>query len=74
MTETYELTLTENYVLDWDFYDAVRELIQNGTDQEILDTSNHFDMIYDSGEKVLRFINATSKLKINTLKKIINNV
>ena len=67
MAETYELTLTENYVSDWDFYDAIRELIQNGTDQEILDTSNHFDMIYDPGEKVLRFINATSKLKINTL-------
>lgn len=67
MAETYELTLTENYVSDWDFYDAIRELIQNGTDQEILDTSNHFDMIYDPGEKVLRFVNATSKLKINTL-------
>lgn len=67
MAETYELTLTENYVSDWNFYDAIRELIQNGTDQEILDKSNHFDMIYDSGEKVLRFINATSKLKINTL-------
>ena len=67
MAETYELTLTENYVSDWDFYDAIRELIQNGTDQEILDTSNHFDMIYDPGEKVLQFINATSKLQINTL-------
>ena len=67
MAETYELTLTENYVSDWNFYDAIRELIQNGTDQEILDKNNHFDMIYDSGEKVLRFINATSKLKINTL-------
>lgn len=67
MAETYELTLTENYVSDWNFYDAIRELIQNGTDQEILDKSNHFDMIYDPGEKVLRFINATSKLKINTL-------
>lgn len=67
MAETYELTLTENYVADWNFYDAIRELIQNGTDQEILDNRNHFDLLYDPGEKILRFINSTSKLKINTL-------
>lgn len=33
----YELTLTPNYVSDWTFNDAIRELIQNGTDQEILE-------------------------------------
>ena len=31
-----ELTITPNYVSDWDFCDAVRELIQNGIDQELL--------------------------------------
>lgn len=25
----YELTLTQNYVSDWTFNDAIRELIQN---------------------------------------------
>lgn len=30
----YELTLTPNYVSDWTFNDALRELIQNGTDQQ----------------------------------------
>ena len=32
--ECYELSLTPNYVRDWEFLDAVRELIQNGVDQE----------------------------------------
>lgn len=67
MAETYELTLTENYVADWNFLDAIRELIQNGTDQEILDKNNHFEIIYNPGEKTLQLINSTSKLKINTL-------
>ena len=35
-----ELTITPNYVSDWDFCDAVRELIQNGIDQETLDSEN----------------------------------
>lgn len=67
MAEIYELTITENYVSNWNFDDAVRELIQNGTDQEILNPENKFNMIYNPGEKVLCFINETSKLKINTL-------
>lgn len=63
----YELTLTPNYVSDWTFNDAIRELIQNGTDQEILDKSNKFSIDYDYGSKTLRLTNAKSKLKINTL-------
>lgn len=40
----YELTLTPNYVSDWTFNDALRELIQNGTDQEVLDKENKFQI------------------------------
>lgn len=65
--QCYELTLTPNYVSDWDFQDAIRELIQNGTDQEILDKSNKFTMEYDMDEKILRLINTKSKLSVNTL-------
>lgn len=63
----YELSLTKNYVSDWTFNDAIRELIQNGTDQEILDAENEFSMEYDEDEKTLRLKNSKSKLKINTL-------
>lgn len=63
----YELSLTENYVSDWTFNDAIRELIQNGTDQEILDSENEFSLEYDRYEKILRLKNRKSKLKINTL-------
>lgn len=63
----YELTLTPDYVSDWTFNDAVRELIQNGTDQEVLDKENHFDVEYDQERQVLKLKNTRSVLKINTL-------
>lgn len=66
-TRCYELSLTENYVSDWTFNDAIRELIQNGTDQEILDSENKFSMVYGWGDNILRLKNSKSKLKINTL-------
>lgn len=64
---SYELTLTPNYVSDWNFNDALRELIQNGTDQEVLDSDNEFQIDYSPKEKVLRLKNRKSVLKINTL-------
>lgn len=63
----YELTLTPNYVSDWTFKDAIRELIQNGTDQEVLDKENHFNIEYDKERQVLQLKNNKSVLKINTL-------
>lgn len=65
--KTIELTITPNYVSDWDFCDAVRELIQNGIDQQTLDPANEFEMTYDSSEETLQLKNATSSLEINTL-------
>lgn len=62
---TYELSLTSNYVADWDFKMAIRELIQNGVDQETLEPNNVFNIFYENG--TLRFENLKSKLKINTL-------
>lgn len=66
-TQCYELTLTPNYVSDWTFNDAIRELIQNGTDQEIFDPKNCFSVEYNSREQILRLTNEKSSLQINTL-------
>ena len=63
----YELTLTPTYVADWDFGNAIRELIQNGIDQETIDPNNKFSLVYDSTREVIRFISPRSKLNINTL-------
>lgn len=63
----YELTLTANYVSDWTFNDAMRELIQNGIDQEVLDAKNKFSMEYDANTKIIRLISPKSKLSVNTL-------
>ena len=49
------------------YNDALRELIQNGTDQEVLDPDNEFQIDYSPKEKVLRLKNRKSVLKINTL-------
>lgn len=63
----YELTLTPNYVSDWNFNDAIRELIQNGIDQEKIDKNKKFSVEYDRERKTLLFKNKNSSLKINTL-------
>ena len=62
-----ELTITPNYVSDWNFQDAVRELIQNGTDQQTLDPKNVFEISYDEQENILQLSNSESTLEINTL-------
>ena len=62
---TYELSLTTNYVSDWDFPMAIRELIQNGIDQEAVDHHNNFSIEYRDGS--IWFRNPKSRLKINTL-------
>ena len=62
-----ELTITPNYVSDWNFQDAVRELIQNGTDQQTLDPKNVFGISYDEQENILQLSNSESTLEINTL-------
>lgn len=67
MSSCYELPLTPNYVRDWDFNMAVRELIQNGLDQQAVDAKSVFSVEYDRTTQKLKFTNQRSRLKVNTL-------
>lgn len=65
--ECYELTLAPDYVSDWEFNDAIRELIQNGIDQQTIDPDNKFQIEYCSERCELILRSPLSKLKRNTL-------
>lgn len=66
-SKNIELTITPNYVKGWDFKDAIRELIQNGVDQQTLDPENVFEISYDETEEILQLSNSGSTLEMNTL-------
>ena len=55
----YELTISPDYVKDWKFEDAIRELHQNAIDQEVRDPNNKFTHKYE-GEA----ITITSKVSV----------
>lgn len=65
--ECYELTLAPNYVSDWEFNDAIRELIQNGIDQQVIAPNNKFEIKYDREHQELTLRSPLSKLKRDTL-------
>ncbi len=65
--ECYELTISENYVADWTFGDAIRELIQNGIDQETVQPNNKFNFEYFYSDNKIVMKNENAKLKIDTL-------
>ena len=67
MSTCFELPLTPNCVRDWYFGMAVRELIQNGLDQQSVDAKSLFSVDYDPDTQKLKFTNARSRLKVNTL-------
>ena len=62
-----ELTISPNYVPNWTYVDAVRELFQNALDQETQNPENKASWDYDSQTGVLTISNATSKLTASSL-------
>lgn len=50
MQQIYELSLTPTYVSDWDFKMAIRELIQNGIDQQATNSKCTFSMEFVPNE------------------------
>lgn len=72
MQQIYELSLTPTYVSDWDFKMAIRELIQNGIDQQATNSKCTFSMEFvpnenDSTRGKILFTSKQSRLKVNTL-------
>lgn len=71
MQQIYELSLTPTYVSDCDFNMAIRELIQNGIDQQTINPKATFSMEFipytDGISGTIRFTNKQSRLKVNTL-------
>lgn len=61
----YELTLSPDYVKHWTLMHAVRELLQNGLDQQIENPDNVFS--YKFGENELTISNKESILSKSTL-------
>lgn len=63
----YELTISEDYVGDWDYVDGVREIFQNALDQETEQEDNKMFFEYDEKKEILRIGNKTSVLDVSTL-------
>lgn len=63
--KTYELSLTENYVVDWGIQEALRELAQNAIDENSKGYEMEFD--YDEDSEALIIKNNKATLNPNTL-------
>jgi len=63
----FELSLSKEYVPDWDYVDGVRELFQNALDQEMESEENKMFFEYDEENETLRIGNKTSVLDVRTL-------
>lgn len=62
-----ELSISPDYVGDWNLTAAVREIYQNALDQETLNPENELLFSYDPELRVLQIGNKTSSLNPSTL-------
>lgn len=67
MQRRYELTFSMNYVKDWTYVEAFRELFQNAIDNEIQNPENKMLFAFDEEEEKIRICNKLSKLEVETL-------
>lgn len=63
----YELTISTNYVPDWGYIEAFRELFQNALDNEIVNPENKMSFSFDSEKGEVSIKNKTSILEVGTL-------
>lgn len=67
MSSKFELTISVDYVSDWGLYQALREFIQNGLDEEVQNPNNKFFFNYDENNQTLTLGNKCSVLNIDSL-------
>ena len=63
----FELTISTNYVPDWTYVEALRELFQNALDQQTENPANKMLFEYDERQHLVRIANKTSILPVDTL-------
>lgn len=63
----FELSITPNYVSNWGFKEAVRELIQNGIDSETTNPDGLFYIQYIENDDTLYFVNENTSIPISSL-------
>lgn len=67
MSSKYELTISTNYVRDWTYVQAIRELFQNAKDNEIQNPKNKMSFYYEPSVHKLTISNKTSVLTLDSL-------
>lgn len=64
---TYNLNLNKNYCNHWGVWEAIREIIQNGLDQQTTNSDNQVSVDYNQNTKILSISNKNSTLERKTL-------
>ena len=67
MASKYELSISTDYVPDWTYVEAIREIFQNALDNEINNSENKMGFSYDEENKRLTVSNKTSVLNPESL-------
>lgn len=67
MASKYELSISTDYVPDWTYVEAIREIFQNALDNEIANPENKFGFDYDEENQRLTVSNKTSVLNPESL-------
>lgn len=65
MSSKYELTISTNYVHNWSYIEAIREIFQNAKDNEIINPENKMTFKYKDG--ILMISNRSSILNLDSL-------
>ena len=67
MASKYELSISTDYVPDWTYVEAIREIFQNALDNEIANPENKMGFNYDEENQRLTISNKTSVLNPESL-------